>query len=139
MSGMGLFWVSFLMYWISYAVIRPNVKRKNRWWRVAWLGNMIWALGLIWTFGFRERWMAAMSILMAVAVIGHHGVIWLGYSRFNHRYSRKLHTTISHLLFFIPFGMVGIFGGEGPATVLIIGSIAMAGVLAGLGKLKLNY
>ena len=134
-----LFWVEFLVYWASYVVIRPKLGRKNRWWRVGWLANTLLALGMIWSYGMKEEWMRILSVLMAVGVVGHHGGVWLRYSRFNHRYSHRLHMAISHWLFFVPFGIVGVFGGGGLILAAVSGITAVVGVLVGMEKIKVSF
>lgn len=129
------FWFGFGVYWISYFVIRLRLKKRNKWWDMAWLANMILALWLIWGYGKATL----LLILMTIGLVGHHGDVFFEFSRYKKWYSKKIHGVISHLLFFVPFGIEGILRGESYLVIFACVLTALLGILVGFRKINLGY
>ena len=127
-----LFWIGFGMYWVSYFVIRLRLKKRSKGWDMAWLANMALALWLIWKYGETT----ILLVLMTIGLIGHHGDILLEFSRLKKWYSPKVHGTITHVLFFVPFGVEGVVRGENVLVVTICAVTAVLGVLVGFREVK---
>ena len=130
-----LFWVGFGVYWVSYFVIRLRLKKRSKGWDVAWLANMALALWLIWKYGETT----ILLILMTIGLVGHHGDILLEFSRLSKWYSPRIHGIITHVLFFVPFGVEGVVRGGNTLVVGTCAVIALLGILVGIGKIKLRY
>ena len=104
--------IFFIGYWVSYLLIRPHVRRWNKYGKML-VVNMFATVLFFMTIGIylARRFEIGSPIYWVNLVALNVGLILHHLSVMDHKdFSYKVHHQVSHLLFFIPFTIFSIIG-----------------------------
>jgi hypothetical protein len=156
----GAFGILF-MFFVTYFWTRSRLTKNARLDHVTFLFNTMIMLLVLWLYqvwllkrlDIYSTGLVASTLLMLVAALMHHISILLDKKILKFPIIGQIHGPISHLLFFIPFGinsgmvgsaLVGLSQGVGDimwawSFILLTVGGSIAGILVGLNKIKLPY